>query len=30
MKKAILFLFAVLFFSCASRKDLVYYQDIDG
>jgi polysaccharide export outer membrane protein len=30
MKKVILFLFAVLFFSCASRKDLVYYQDIDG
>jgi polysaccharide export outer membrane protein len=30
MKKAILFLFAVLFFSCASRNDLVYYQDIDG
>jgi len=30
MKKIILFLFAILFFSCASRKDLVYYQDIDG
>lgn len=22
--------FAILFFSCASRKDIVYYQDIDG
>lgn len=30
MKKTILFLFAILFFSCASRKDVVYYQDIDS
>jgi polysaccharide export outer membrane protein len=30
MKKAILFLFAILFFSCGSRKDIVYYQGIDG
>lgn len=29
-KKTIPFLFALLFFSCASKKDLVYYQNIDG
>lgn len=29
-KKTILFLFALFFFSCASKKDLVYYQNIDG
>jgi polysaccharide export outer membrane protein len=30
MKKTIPFLLALLFFSCASRKDVVYYQNIDG
>jgi polysaccharide export outer membrane protein len=30
MKKIIAFLFAILFFSCASRKDLIYYQGIGG
>jgi polysaccharide export outer membrane protein len=30
MKKIISFLFAILLFSCASRKDVVYYQNIDG
>jgi len=29
-KKTIPFLFALLFFSCASRQDVVYYQNIDG
>ena len=29
-KKAIPVLFALFFFSCASKKDLVYYQNIDG
>ena len=29
-KKTIPFLFAFFFFSCASKKDLVYYQNIDG
>jgi polysaccharide export outer membrane protein len=29
-KKTIPILFAVLFFSCAPKKDLVYYQNIDG
>jgi polysaccharide export outer membrane protein len=30
LKKSIPILFAVLFFSCASKKDVVYYQNIDG
>jgi polysaccharide export outer membrane protein len=30
LKKSIPFLFAALFFSCASKTDLVYYQNIDG
>jgi polysaccharide export outer membrane protein len=30
MNKIIPFLFAILFFSCASRQDVVYYQDIDS
>jgi polysaccharide export outer membrane protein len=30
IKKVIPFLFVILLFSCASRKDLVYYQNIDG
>jgi polysaccharide export outer membrane protein len=30
MKKIVPFLIAILLFSCASRKDLVYYQGIDG
>lgn len=30
LKKTIPFLFALFFFSCASKKDLVYYQNIDG
>jgi polysaccharide export outer membrane protein len=30
MKKTILFLCALLFVSCASREELVYYQGIDG
>jgi polysaccharide export outer membrane protein len=30
MKKTIPFLLAILFFSCASRKDVVYYQNIDS
>ena len=30
MKKIIPFLLALFLFSCASRKDVVYYQDIDG
>jgi polysaccharide export outer membrane protein len=30
LKKTILFLFALFFFSCASKKDLVYYQNIDS
>jgi polysaccharide export outer membrane protein len=30
MKKTIPFLLALLFFSCASRKDVVYYQNIDS
>jgi polysaccharide export outer membrane protein len=30
MNKIIPFLFSVLFFSCASRQDVVYYQDIDS
>ncbi|MEZ7505854.1 polysaccharide biosynthesis/export family protein [Flavobacterium sp. Arc2] len=30
MKKIILFLVALFLFSCASRKDVVYYQNIDG
>lgn len=30
MKKMILFLVALFFFSCASRKDVVYYQNIDS
>ncbi|WP_426095396.1 polysaccharide biosynthesis/export family protein [Flavobacterium sp. DSR2-3-3] len=29
LKKTIPFLFLVLFFSCASKKDIIYYQDID-
>lgn len=29
-KKTIPFLFALLLFSCASKKDIVYYQNIDG
>lgn len=29
VKKIIFFLFVLLFFSCASRKDSVYYQNID-
>jgi polysaccharide export outer membrane protein len=29
MKKLVLFLVSVLLFSCASREDLVYYQNID-
>lgn len=29
LKKTIPFLFALLFFSCAPRKELVYYQNID-
>lgn len=30
IKKVTPFFLALLFFSCASRKDVVYYQDIDG
>jgi polysaccharide export outer membrane protein len=30
IKKTIPFFFVFLFFSCASRKDVVYYQDIDS
>jgi polysaccharide export outer membrane protein len=30
IKKIIPFLFVILLFSCASRKDVVYYQNIDG
>ncbi len=30
LKKSIPFLFAVLFFSCAPKKSVVYYQNIDG
>ncbi|MNF46885.1 Polysaccharide biosynthesis/export protein [compost metagenome] len=30
LKKIIPFLFVILLFSCASRKDIVYYQNIDG
>ncbi|MBC7845823.1 MAG: polysaccharide biosynthesis/export family protein [Flavobacterium sp.] len=30
LKKTISFLFVLLLFSCASRKDSVYYQNIDG
>jgi len=30
IKKVILFLFVILLFSCASKKDYVYYQNIDG
>jgi polysaccharide export outer membrane protein len=30
LKKVTPFFLALLFFSCASRKDVVYYQDIDG
>lgn len=30
LKKTILFLFLVLLFSCASKKDMIYYQDIDS
>ena len=30
LKKIALFFIAFFLFSCASRKDLVYYQDIDG
>ncbi|MBF2708193.1 polysaccharide biosynthesis/export family protein [Flavobacterium soyangense] len=30
LKKSIPFLFAVLFFSCAPKKEVVYYQNIDG
>ena len=30
LKKTIPFLFVVLFFSCKPRKELVYYQNIDG
>lgn len=30
MKKIVFFLFSILLFSCASRKDIVYYQDIDS
>lgn len=30
IKKITLLLFALLFVSCASRKDVVYYQNIDG
>jgi polysaccharide export outer membrane protein len=29
-KKSLLLLLTLLLFSCASRKDIVYYQDIDG
>ncbi len=29
-RKSILFLFALVLFSCASRKDIVYFQNIDG
>ncbi|TDD75945.1 polysaccharide biosynthesis/export family protein [Flavobacterium caseinilyticum] len=30
LKKTIPFFFLVLLFSCASRKDMIYYQDIDN
>lgn len=30
LKKIALLFFGILFFSCASRKDVVYYQDIDS
>ena len=30
LKKTIPFFFLVLLFSCASRKDMIYYQDIDA
>ena len=30
LKKTIPFFFLVLLFSCASRKDMVYYQDVDN
>lgn len=30
MKKIFFFLFSILLFSCASRKDVVYYQNIDS
>ena len=30
IKKTIPFLFAFILFSCASRKDIVYFQNIDG
>ncbi|WP_073351351.1 polysaccharide biosynthesis/export family protein [Flavobacterium xanthum] len=30
LKKSILFLFLVLLGSCASKKDMIYYQDIDA
>jgi polysaccharide export outer membrane protein len=30
LKKISLFIICLLFFSCASRKEIVYYQDIDG
>ena len=30
VKKTIPFLFALVLFSCASRKDIVYFQNIDG
>jgi polysaccharide export outer membrane protein len=30
LKKTIPFLFLVLLFSCASKKDMIYYQDIDA
>jgi len=30
MKKIVLSLFTILFFSCASRKDVVYCQNIDS
>lgn len=30
VKKSLLFFLALAFFSCAPRKDLVYYQNIDG
>lgn len=30
LKKAIPFVFCIFLFSCASKKDIVYYQNIDG
>jgi polysaccharide export outer membrane protein len=30
LKKSIPFFFAVLLFSCASKKDMIYYQDVDA